>query len=117
MEFPNPKWELKPDMYANVTIQSTVAKRGLTIPEEAVMHSGEKNMVVVMMESGQFESREVTLGVKSGRYYRVLKGLRNKEKVVISSNFMIDSESKLREAFGNLQSSAPASPKMQRHKK
>lgn len=42
MEFPNTNWKLKPDMYANVTIHSTVVKRGLTVPEEAVLHSGEK---------------------------------------------------------------------------
>lgn len=117
MEFPNPKWQLKPDMYANVTIQSTVAKRGLTVPEEAVLHSGEKNIVIVATGSGQFESREVTLGVQSGGYYLVLKGLRNGEKVVTSSNFLIDSESKLREAIGNFQKPAPAPSKKHKKKK
>jgi len=107
MEFPNPKWELKPDMYANVTIQSTIAKRGLTVPEEAVIHSGEKTLVVIAKDSGQYESREVTLGVLAQGYYRVIKGLRNGEKVVASSNFLIDSESKLQEAIGKLQSSKP----------
>jgi RND family efflux transporter MFP subunit len=107
MEFPNPKWKLKPDMYANVTIKSTIAKRGLTVPEEAVIHSGEKTLVVVARDSGQYESREVTLGVLAQGYYRVIKGLRNGEKVVASSNFLIDSESKLREAIGKIQSSKP----------
>jgi len=110
MEFPNPRWELKPDMYANVTIQSTIAKRGLTVPEEAVIHSGEKTLVVVARDSGQYESREVTLGVLAQGYYRVIKGLRNGEKVVASSNFLIDSESKLQEAIGKLQSSKPDRP-------
>jgi RND family efflux transporter MFP subunit len=107
MEFPNPKWKLKPDMYANVTIKSTIVKRGLTVPEEAVIHSGEKTLVVVARDSGQYESREVTLGVLAQGYYRVIKGLRNGEKVVASSNFLIDSESKLREAIGKIQSSKP----------
>ncbi len=110
MEFPNPKWKLKPDMYANVTIKSTVVKRGLTVPEEAVIHSGEKTLVVVARDSGQYESREVTLGVLAQGYYRVIKGLRNGEKVVASSNFLIDSESKLRAAIGKIQSSKPKQP-------
>jgi RND family efflux transporter MFP subunit len=110
MEFPNPKWKLKPDMYANVTIKSTIAKRGLTVPEEAVIHSGEKTLVVIARDSGQYESREVTLGVLAQGYYRVIKGLRNGEKVVASSHFLIDSESKLQEAIGKLQNSKPAQP-------
>ncbi len=116
MEFSNPKWQLKPDMYANVTIQSTVAKRGLTVSEEAVLHSGEKNLVIVATDSGQFESREITLGVQAGGYYQVLKGLRNGEKVVTSSHFLIDSESKLREAIEKFQKVAPA-PSMKPGKK
>ncbi|NIU95520.1 MAG: efflux RND transporter periplasmic adaptor subunit [Nitrospinaceae bacterium] len=112
MEFPNPKWELKPDMYANVVIKSSVKKRGLVIPEEAVLHSGNRTLVIVSTDSGRFDSREVTLGVQAGGYFQVLKGLRRGEKVVISSNFLIDSESKLQEAISKLQNSAPApSPK------
>jgi len=113
MEFPNPNGELKPDMYANVIIKSTVAKRGLTVPEEAVIHSGEKNLVIVATDSGHFESRAITLGVQANGYFQVLKGLRRGERVVTSSNFLIDSESKLREAIGDLQTSAPA-PKRNR---
>jgi len=110
MEFPNPKWKLKPDMYANVTIKSTIAKRGLTVPENAVIHSGEKTLVVIAKDSGRYESREVTLGVLAQGYYRVIKGLRNGEKVVASSNFLIDSESKLQEAIGKLQNAKPKQP-------
>ena len=110
MEFPNPKWELKPDMYANVTIKSTIAKRGLTVPEEAVIHSGEKTLVVIAKDSGEYESRQVTLGVLAQGYYLVIKGLRNGERVVASSNFLIDSESKLKEAIGKLQRSTPTQP-------
>lgn len=107
MEFSNPNWQLKPDMYANIIIRSTVAKRGLTVPEEAVLHSGEKNLVIVALGSGQFESREITLGVQASGYYQVLKGLRNGETIVTSSQFLIDSESKLREAISDLQKSSP----------
>jgi len=110
MEFANPNWKLKPDMYANVTIQSTIAKRGVAVPEEAVIHSGERNIVIVQGPDGTFESRELTLGPQADGYYQVLKGLRPGEIVVTSSNFLIDSESKLQEAIGKLQKSTPAKP-------
>ncbi|MFQ6611251.1 MAG: efflux RND transporter periplasmic adaptor subunit, partial [Fidelibacterota bacterium] len=108
MEFANPNWKLKPDMYANVTIKSTIAKRGVAVPEEAVIHSGEREIVIVQNPSGTFESRQLTLGPQAGGYYQVLKGLRAGETVVTSSNFLIDSESNLEEALNKLQNSKPA---------
>ena len=102
MEFENPNLELKPGMYANVILKSIITKSGLAVPEMAVIHSGEKELVIVQNKSGSFESYEVVLGVKSGRYYQVLKGLRNGQKVVTSSNFLIDSESKLSEAISKM---------------
>lgn len=103
MEFANPSWKLKPDMYANVTIKSTIAKRGVAVPEEAVIHSGERDIVIVQNPSGTFESRQLTLGPQAEGYYQVLKGLRAGEIVVTSSNFLIDSESNLEEALSKLQ--------------
>lgn len=105
MEFANPQWKLKPDMYANVTIKSTVTKRGVAVPEEAIIHSGERDIVVVQLPSGTFESRELTLGPQADGYYQVLKGLRAGETVVTSSGFLIDSESNLQEAIRKLQNS------------
>jgi RND family efflux transporter MFP subunit len=104
MEFANPKWNLKPDMYANVTIKSTITKKGVAVPEQAVIHSGEKEIVIVQSSSGAFESRELTLGPQADGYYQVLKGLRSGETVVTSSSFLIDSESKLQEALGKFKS-------------
>ncbi len=103
MEFANPDWKLKPDMYANVIIKSTITKKGVAVPEEAVIHSGEREIVIVQNPSGTFESRELILGVKANGYYRVLKGLRAGETVVTSSTFLIDSESNLQEALNKLQ--------------
>ncbi len=103
MEFANPNWELKPDMYADVNIKSTIAKRGGAVPAEAVIHSGERDIVIVQVPSGAFESRELTLGTQAEGYFQVLKGLRAGETVVTSSNFLIDSESNLQEALNKLQ--------------
>jgi len=103
MEFANPKWELKPDMYANIKLKSVIAKSGIAVPEQAVIRSGAKDLVIIKNSKGSFESREVSLGVQAEGYYQVLKGLRKGEEVVVSSQFMIDSESRLMEALGKLQ--------------
>ena len=102
MEFPNPGGELKPEMYADVTLKSAVMKKGVAIPEEAVIYTGEKTMAVIQNSSGGFESRELTLGVKTQGYIQVLKGLKKGERVVTSSTFLIDSESRLKEALSKM---------------
>ncbi|MCH7623194.1 MAG: efflux RND transporter periplasmic adaptor subunit [Nitrospinae bacterium] len=104
MEFDNPAWKLKPNMYANVTLKSVIAKKSVAVPEEAVIHSGEKEIVIVQDSSGRFDSRVLTLGVQANGYYQVIKGLRVGENVVTSSSFLLDSESRLRDALKKLQS-------------
>ncbi len=111
MEFENPKWELKPDMYANVILKSIIAKRAVAVPEQAVIHSGEKEIAIVQTASGGFESRKLTLGPQANGYYQVLKGLEAGERVVISSSFLLDSESRLQEALSKLQAPPPVQPK------
>ena len=103
MEFENSKWELKPDMYANVTLKSAIAKKSVAVPEEAVIHSGERQIVIVRDSSGGFDSRSLTLGAQADGYYQVLKGLKAGETVVTSSNFLLDSESRLKEALSKMQ--------------
>jgi RND family efflux transporter MFP subunit len=103
MEFPNPDSELKPEMFANIILKSEVARKELTIPEEAVIYSGDKTTVMVLSSSGTFDSRELNLGVKSQGYVQVLQGLKEGEKVVTSSVFLIDSESRLSEALNKME--------------
>jgi len=103
MEFKNPKWKLKPDMYANVILKSTISKKAVAVPEEAVIHSGERNIAIVRLPDGGFDSRQLTLGPQAEGYYQVLKGLKAGETVVTSSSFLLDSESNLREALDKLQ--------------
>ncbi len=104
MEFDNPGWDLKPEMYANVVFESEVKQPTVVVPEQAVIHSGEQNVVVVQNRKGEFNSRRVELGVQAEGFYQVLKGIRSGEKVVVSSNFLIDSESKLTEALHKMDS-------------
>lgn len=99
IEFENPDLELKPDMYANVRIQTGSEKSGIQIPSEAVLRSGERNIVFVSRGNGKFTPREVILGISldEGKIH-ILTGLAPGEIIVTSGQFLLDSESKLKEA-------------------
>ena len=100
-EFPNPHGKLKPEMYANVEIKVHLGHK-LTVPEGAIIDTGLRQMAIIDKGSGYFEPREVKIGTKVDNYYEVIKGLKAGEKVVTSANFLIDSESKLKEAIGGV---------------
>ncbi|MFQ5673686.1 MAG: efflux RND transporter periplasmic adaptor subunit [Nitrospinales bacterium] len=104
-EFRNPNWQLKPDMYADLIFKSVIARKTVVVPDVAVIHAGEKNIVIVMNKSGGFESRQVVLGRHANNEVQVIQGVKAGEKVVTSSNFLIDSESNLREALNKMQQS------------
>ena len=100
MEFHNPGFFLKPGMFATVEIESEIEADAVLVPDTAVLRSGEKNTVFVALDGGKFEPRTVTLGARSENYtYQVLSGLKEGERVVTSGQFMLDSESQLREAI------------------
>jgi Cu(I)/Ag(I) efflux system membrane fusion protein/cobalt-zinc-cadmium efflux system membrane fusion protein len=98
--FDNEAGDLKPDMFANIEINTSQDAAGLIIPSEAVIHSGEKQMVFVAQGSGRFTPRQITTGVHlaEGRV-QVLTGLAAGENVVVSGQFLLDSESRLKEAI------------------
>ncbi|MBL4670792.1 MAG: efflux RND transporter periplasmic adaptor subunit [Arenicella sp.] len=96
--FDNPEQLLRPDMFAEVIIHSDVKKNAIVIPAQAVIRSGIRSQVFVVTEPGKFEPRVVTLGIESNGKVAVLSGLIDGEEVVTSAQFMVDSESKLREA-------------------
>lgn len=100
LEFTNPNYELKPDMFATVYLKSAIARDSLVVPQEAVIDSGIRKLVFVYRGKGKFEPREVKLGLEGNENeYQVLSGLRQGEEIVISAQFMFDSESRLREAI------------------
>jgi Cu(I)/Ag(I) efflux system membrane fusion protein/cobalt-zinc-cadmium efflux system membrane fusion protein len=99
LAFPNPDLRLKPDMYANIRLEAELSGPSLVIPQEAVIDTGVRKVVFVSQSKGRFEPREVKIGVEvNGHQYQVLKGLDAGEEIVISAQFMLDSESRLREA-------------------
>jgi len=100
--FDNAELLLKPEMFAEVTIYSGKQMNAIVIPSEAVIRSGARNQVFVVREPGKFEPRLVTLGLASSGKVIVLKGVNAGETVVTSAQFLIDSESKLREATAKM---------------
>jgi Cu(I)/Ag(I) efflux system membrane fusion protein len=100
MEFHNPGFFLKPGMFATVQIESELEAEAVLVPDMAVLRSGEKNTVFIALDGGKFEPRTVTIGARSeNNAYQVLSGLKEGERVVTSGQFMLDSESQLREAI------------------
>lgn len=102
IEAPNPSGEivLKPDMYATVKIKSPQVIKAIAVPDQAIIRSGERNIVVVSLGGGYFDPREVKLGVMAEGYVQILEGIKEGEHIVTSSQFLIDSESNLKAAIG-----------------
>jgi len=92
---PNPDGRLKPQMFTDVEMKVNMGSR-LAIPEDAVIDTGERQIVYVDKGEGSFEPREVTLGLRVDGMAEVLKGLKAKERVASSANFLIDSEARLK---------------------
>jgi len=100
MEFHNPGFFLKPGMFASVELRADLEPSVLLVPDMAVLRSGQMNTVFVALEGGHFEPRAVTLGPRAENdMYQVFSGLELGERVVTSGQFMLDSESQLREAI------------------
>jgi RND family efflux transporter MFP subunit len=98
VEITNRDLKLRPQMYADVEIHTPSIAGAVKIPEEAVLHTGERNIVIVREDSGLFDPREVSLGSSGGGFQEVRSGLKAGETVVTSAQFLIDSESNLKEA-------------------
>ena len=98
LEFDNPDLVLKPEMYADVEIESDLGPR-LAVPESAILASGARNVVFVEEGDGYFEPRDVLLGLRLPDLVEVLGGLSAGERVVASGTFFVDSESKLKAAL------------------
>jgi len=98
VEFANPDLQLKPDMYAEVELESDLGER-LSVPETAVMETGERSVVFVDRGEGRFDPREVHVGLRLPDRYEILDGLAEGERVITSANFYVDSESKLKAAL------------------
>jgi len=99
-------FDIKPGMFATVTIKSPAVSNTVAVPEEAIIHSGERDIAVIDLGNGYFEPRPVKLGVYADGYVQVLGGIQEGELVVVSSQFLIDSESNLKAAITQMSRNA-----------
>ena len=102
LEFSNPHFDLKPDMFAEVRLSISYGTQ-LFVPQEAVLDSGTEQIVFVAVGDGYFQPHKVQLGPRLDDRIVVLSGLKPGEKIVTSGNFLIDSESRLKTAMGGMQ--------------
>jgi len=96
LRFDNPGEKLKPNMYGRVSIFGKLRPRALSIPREALIRGPERDRVVVALDEGRFEVHEVLAGMESGEWVEIVAGIAEGDRVVTSSQFLIDSEASLR---------------------
>jgi len=102
LEVPNRDGRLVSGMYATVEFAPVVRANALVVPSQAVIRSGTRNIVVLALGDGRFLPKDVHLGPEGEGWVQVLDGIKDGDEVVTSSQFLIDSESSLREAVQKL---------------
>jgi len=102
IDISNPNFELKPQMFGDVQIKVDYGNK-ILVPQDAVLNSGNEQTVFVVREGGNFEPRKVTLGPAVEGNVVILSGLKAGETIVTSGNFLIDSESRMKSATGEMQ--------------
>jgi len=108
IEVPNPGTVLKPGMFVRVAVQLPSAGDVLLVPQEAVISTGRRDIVILAIDGNRFEPREVKVGRPVGGDIEVTSGLSEGESVVTSSQFLIDSEASLKSALPRLAVADPA---------
>jgi Cu(I)/Ag(I) efflux system membrane fusion protein len=104
LRFDNPEEKLMPNMYAHVTIFGNQQKDALNIPREALIRDSRQTRVIRALGEGRFLAQEVVTGIESGDRIEIISGLNEGDNIVVSSQFLIDSESSLKASIGRMQS-------------
>lgn len=110
VRFANPEELLQPGMFADIRIDAAPREQSITVPREAVIRTRRGERVAVSLGEGRFDIRSVRIGIESGVLTEVLDGLEPGEKVVVSGQFLIDSEADLDAALDRLDHSTEHSP-------
>ncbi|MCP4582459.1 MAG: efflux RND transporter periplasmic adaptor subunit [candidate division Zixibacteria bacterium] len=96
----NPDFKLKPEMYAELSFESRIPGNRIALPSKAVINSGKKEIVYIAGTDGSYEPRIVKTGaVGSDDYIEIISGVAEAEEVVVSGQFLLDSESRLNESL------------------
>ena len=99
LTFDNPEGLLKANMFAEVEIVSQPKAHALVVPSEAIIETGKRTSVVKVLDDGRFQPVDVVTGIHSDGEVEILSGLSAYDEVVISGQFLIDSESSLKASF------------------
>ncbi len=108
LAFDNPDGLLKANMFSDVVIYGGPKREVLAIPNAAVIETGRRSSVVVALGEGRFQPVDVVTGMRSNGMVEILSGLKAGDEVVVSGQFLIDSESSLQASFLRMDESAPA---------
>ena len=92
-------------MFANVIIYGGAKREVIVIPREALIRTGNDERVIVSVGEGRFQPRDVTVGIESGEFIEIIKGVSVGDKVVTSGQFLIDSEASLKASIARMSSS------------
>ena len=95
LRFENASTALRPNMFARVVIEGDAFGNVVHVPREAVIRGGSVNRVVIALGDGRFKAQPVTIGIESGNRVAISKGLSEGDEVVVSGQFLIDSESNI----------------------
>ena len=99
LRFDNVDMLLKPNMFAQVIIHTDSAEQTLMVPKEAVIRTGTQNRVVLVVGQGQYKSVAVNLGQVTNKSAQILDGVKEGEQIVVSAQFLLDSESSIHSDF------------------
>ena len=117
IELPNPGARLKPGMYATLSFQNQKTQEAVLVPSEAVIRTGRRDVVIVALGDGKFRAADVKVGAENGGQSEVREGLNAGDRVVLSGQFLIDSEASLSATVGRLDGpTEPRAEGMQGHK-
>jgi membrane fusion protein, copper/silver efflux system len=111
IELANPGGRLKPGMFASLSFARGAAKERVLVPSEAVIRTGARDLVIVALGEGRFRAAQVEVGAEAGGQSEIREGLRPGDKVVLSGQFLIDSEASLSSTIGRLEGAGEAAAK------
>jgi len=99
---PNPNWLLRPNMFAEVRIKNKLQQKIIAVPREALIITGTRKSIILSLGNGKFLPKDVVTGLHSEGKVEILSGLKKGDRIVLSGQFLIDSEANLQASFNRL---------------
>ena len=110
LELANPETQLVPGMLMQMDIRAAVQEQMLLVPTEAIIDTGSRTVVMLDEGAGQYRPVAVTIGIENGEQTEIKSGLRAGQRVVLSGQFLLDSEASLRGLEARLDPEAGTQP-------